>query len=309
MDKLMSMKVFAAVAKHESFSAAAIELNISRAMASKHIGQLEKSLNVRLLNRTTRHLSLTEAGKAYQEKVSTILSEIDEAEFAVGRLHTEPRGKLKILAAPSFGSFHLARAFNDYQSQYPEVSIEMILTDHVPDLFEEEAIDLAIYPGNPEDSALIARKIAGTRIVVCGAPDYFKKRSAPRTLEDLQQHNCLTISHYRSSLSEWKFIRDGKEVNLFPAGNLKTNTADPLRIAAINGCGLVQLPAYMVGLDINEGLLVPVLETYEPEDLPIYAIYSHRKYLSAKVRSFVEFITALYQPVPYWDKWIAGKNL
>ena len=302
------MRVFITVARLGSFSAAADELGISRAMASKHINQLETSLGVRLMNRTTRQMSLTEAGKAYQETVAIILADIDEADFAVGRLQTEPRGKLKIMAPPSFGSFHLARAFNTYQNQYPDVTIEMILTDRYPDLFEEEAIDLSIYPGHLEDSTLIARKLATTRIVICGAPDYFKKRGIPKTLEDLQQHNCLTISHHRSLLSEWKFIVDGKEISLFPSGNLKTNTADPLRIAAINGCGLVQLPTYMVGLDINEGLLLPVLERYEPEDLPIYAVYTHRKYLSAKVRSFVDFMCERYQPTPYWDKWIEGRK-
>lgn len=307
MDKLACMKVFTTVARLGSFSAAAEELGISRAMASKYINHLETSLGVRLMNRTTRHLSLTEVGKAYQEKVNTILAEIDETEFAARSLHTEPRGQLKIMALPSFGSFHLARAFGAYQNRYPEVMIEMILTDRAPDLFEEEGIDLSIYLGKLEDSTLIARKLATTKMVVCGAPDYFKMRGIPKTLNNLKQHNCLTISHYRSSLSEWKFIVDGKEISLFPAGSLKTNTADPLRIAAINGCGLVQLPTYMVGLDIKAGLLLPVLEEYEPEDLPIYAVYSHRKYLSAKVRSFVDFMCELYQPTPYWDKWIEGK--
>jgi len=303
----MSMKVFAAVARCGSFSAAAAELKISRAMASKHIGQLENSLNVRLLNRTTRHLSLTEVGKAYQEKVAAILTEIEETEISVTRLHAEPRGKLKILAPPSFGSFHLARAFSEYQERYPDVMIEMILADRAPDLFEEEGIDLAIYLGNLEDSTLIARKLASTRIVVCGAPDYFTKKGTPGTLADLANHNCLTLSYRQNVLSEWKFIIDGKETTLHPKGNLMANTADPLRIAAIQGCGLIQLPTYMVGLDIRSGELVPVLREYEPEELPIYAVYIHRKHLSTKVRTFVDFMYEHFQPTPYWDSWIKKK--
>lgn len=307
MDKLMCMKVFATVARCGSFSAAAVELNISRAMASKHIGQLENSLNVRLLNRTTRHLSLTEVGKAYQEKVVTILTEIEETEISVTKLHAEPRGKLKILAPPSFGSFHLARAFSAYQERYPDVMIEMLLADRTADLFEEEGIDLAIYLGKLEDSTLIARKLASTRIVVCGAPDYFTRKGTPHTPADLANHSCLTMSYRRNILSEWKFIIDGEETVLHPKGNLMANTADPLRIAAIQGSGLIQLPTYMVGLDIRSGELVPVLQEYEPEELPIYAVYIHRKHLSSKVRTFVDFMYEHFQPIPYWDSWIKEK--
>lgn len=304
------MKVFAAVARLGSFTAAADELRISRAMASKHVSQLETSLNVRLINRTTRHLSLTEVGKAYQDKVITILTEIEETETAVTSLHAEPRGKLKIMAPPSFGSFHLARAFTVYKGKYPEVTIEMLLTDRTPDLFEEEGIDLAIYLGEPEDSTLIARKLASTRIVVCGAPDYFAKKGTPATPADLAQHNCLTLSHHRSSLSGWNFIVAGKEKTFHPAGNLKANTADPLRIAAIDGCGVIQLPTYVVGLDIKSGKLVPVLQEYEPEKLPIYAVYIHRRQLSTKVRTFVDFMYDYFRPIPYWERWVevVGKN-
>lgn len=308
MDKFTCMRVFAAVVRLESFSAASDELGISRAMASKHISQLENHLNARLLNRTTRRLSLTGVGKAYYEKTSHILAEIEETETAVTSLHAEPRGLLKIMAPPSFGSFHLARAFSAYKEHYPDVMIEMLLTDRTPDLFEEEGIDLAIYVGEPEDSTLIARRLSATRIVVCGSPDYLAQKGTPRTPKDLAEHNCLTLSHYQSSLSEWKFIVNGKELRLHPSGNLKANTADPLRIAAINSCGLVQLPAYMVGLDIRSGKLLPVLQEYEPEKMPISAIYIHRRQLSAKVRTFVDFMHEYFGPVPYWEKWVVKKT-
>lgn len=308
MDKLSAMKVFAAVARLGSFSAAADELGISRAMASKHIGQLENHLNVRLFNRTTRHLNLTEVGKAYQDKVNTILSDIEETELAATSLHVEPRGKLKIMAPPSFGSFHLARAFCIYKERYPGVTIELLLTDRTPDLFEEDGIDLAIFLGQPEESSMVARKLASTRIVVCGSPAYLANKNVPATPADLVNHNCLTLSHHRSSLSAWKFIIDGKDTVFHPNGNLTANTADPLRIAAINGCGLVQLPTYLVGLDIRSGKLVRVLEDYEPDELPIYAIYIHRRHLSNKVRTFVDFMSEYFQPVPYWDDWMT-KNV
>ena len=302
----MSMRVFTAVARMGSFTAAAEDLGISRAMASKYINHLENKLDVRLLNRTTRQLNLTEVGIAYLERINPILAELEETEQAIAQLHTEPKGTLKIMSPPSFGSFHLARIFNDYKDKYPDVSIEMVLTDRNPDLFEE-GMDLAVFLGEMNDSSLIARKIATTRIVVCGAPAYFEKKGIPRTPADLDHHNCLTLSQ-RTAMFDWKFIIGGKPVILTPMGNLRTNTADPLRIAAIKGCGLVQLPSYIVGLDIKSGRLQPVLEEYEPTELPIYIVYIHRRHLSAKVRTFVDFITGNFQPVPYWDNWIKEKQ-
>ena len=298
----MSMQVFIAVARTGSFTAAAEELGISRAMTSKYINHLENQLDIRLINRTTRQLNLTEVGKAYLERINPILTELEETEQAVAQLHTKPRGILKIMSPPSFGSFHLARIFKDYKEKYPDVSIEMVLTDRNPDLFEE-GMDLAFFLGEMNDSSLIARKIATTRIVVCGAPGYLAQNGIPATPADLKHHNCLTLSQ-RTALSEWKFIIDGKPVSMNPTGNLRTNTADPLRIAAIKDCGLVQLPSYMVGLDIKSGRLRPVLEMYEPPKLPIHIVYIHRRHLSAKVRTFVDFMSAIFQPVPYWDNWI-----
>ena len=302
MDKLTGMKVFAFVARLGSFSAAAEELGISRAMASKYMNFLESELGIRLLNRTTRQLSLTEVGSVYRERINNILAEIEDTELAVTHLQTEARGTLKIISPPSFGSFHLARSFSEYKERYPDVEIELILTDRTPDLFEE-GVDLAIYLGELDDSSLIARKLAAARIVVCGAPEYLATNGIPETPADLEQHNCLTLSH-RTALSEWKFLINSEKTIMHPSGNLRANTADPLRIAAIKGCGLVQLPSYIVGLDILSGRLQPVLEQYEPEELPIYVVYIHRRHLSTKVRTFVDFICEQFQPEPYWDEWI-----
>jgi DNA-binding transcriptional LysR family regulator len=302
MDKLTSMKVFAAVARLGSFTAAAEELGISRAMASKYMNYLENNLDVRLLNRTTRQLSLTEVGSTYQERINNILAEIEETEQAITQLQTEPRGTLKIMAPPSFGSFHLARILGRYKDRYPRVVIEMILTDRAPDLFEE-GLDLAIWIGELEDSDLIARKLATSRNVVCGSPEYFVRNGIPQTPADLEQYNCLTFST-RTPFSDWKFMINGKLTTLHPTGTFRSNSADPLRIAAINNCGLVQLPSYIVGLDIQSGHLQPVLKKYEPEPLVINAVYIHRRHLSTKARTFVDFISEQFQPVPYWEKWI-----
>ena len=302
MDKLTGMKVFAAVARLGSFSAAASDMNISRAMASKYINDLESNLGARLINRTTRKLNLTEVGQAYYEKISNILTEIDEVDLSVTELQTEPMGTLKIMSPPSFGSFHLARAITGYKEQFPNVNIELILTDSIPDLIEE-GMDMAIQLGTLEDSNVVARQLSTSRLVVCGSPEYFNKNPAPKTPHQLRDHNCLTLIQ-PLPISDWKLKINGEEKKIDVSGNLKSNMADSLRIAAINGCGLIQLPSYMIGLDIKSGRLVPVLEDFEPDELPIHALYAHRKYLSAKVRTFIDYIQSYFRSPPYWDEWI-----
>jgi DNA-binding transcriptional LysR family regulator len=301
MDKLTSMKVFSMVAKLRSFSAAAEKLKISRAMASKHVQYLENNLGVRLLNRTTRHLSLTEVGTSYQERVNVILADIDDADLAITQLSSEPRGILKIMAPPSFGAFHLARVITSYNNIYPEVSIELILTDRHPDLVEE-GMDMAFHVGPMHDSSLVARKLATARMVVCGSPEFLDKKGPPKTPADLDNYNCLLFTP-RIPINEWQFTINGKEKSQHITGTFRSNVGDALRVAAIKGAGLVQLPTYMVGLDIKSGRLLPVLGVFEPAEKPIYAIYSHRKYLSAKIRTFVDFIYDLLHPIPYWDEW------
>ena len=295
MDRLTAMKVFSAVARLDSFSAAAKELNISRAMASKFINDLEGNLGVRLLSRTTRKLSLTEAGNTYFEKINNILIEIEEADRSVSEMQTEPVGMLKMMSPPSFGSFHLARAITGYKELYPKVSIELILTDSTRDLIEE-GMDMAIQLGSLDDSNIIARQLSSSRLVVCGSPEYFSRNDIPESPRELSNHNCLRLIR-NQPIYDWRFKIDDKEIKIDVSGNLKSNMADSLRIAAINGCGLVQLPTYMVGLDIKAGRL-------RPDALPIHAVYAHRKYLSAKVRTFIDFIQTYFQSPPYWDEWM-----
>lgn len=301
MDRLTAMKVFATVASLGSYSAAAEKLKISRAMASKHVQYLENSLGARLLNRTTRHISLTEVGKSYQERINAILLDIDDAELAITQLNSEPRGTLRIMAPPSFGAFHLARFIASYNSSYPDVIIEMLLSDRTPDLVEE-GLDMAIRVGAMDDSSLVARKLASARMVICGAPEFIAKYGRPETPADLDRYNCLLFTP-RIPANEWQFTINGKETSQHITGTFRSNVGDALRVAAIKGCGLVQLPTYMVGLDIKSERLIPLLGEFEPPEKPIYAVYSHRKYLSAKIRTFVDFLSELLHPIPYWDEW------
>jgi len=302
VDKLISMQVFEKVAKHNSFTAAARDMGLSKAMVSKHIASLENSLDVLLLNRTTRRLSLTESGAAYLERVKNILADIEEMELAVSTLSSEPRGTLKLSAPTSFGSFHLARAIGGYKQIYPDVHIEMILTERLHDLVED-GLDLAIHVGHLDDSSLIAKRLASARMIVCGSPAYFEKHGIPETPEDLIYHQCLIYSP-RTPANEWIFKKDNKKFNVRVSGDIRSNIGDALRVAAMQDSGLIQLPTYMTGLDIKAGRLQAVLENYEPPESPINALYLHRKHLSAKVRTFVDYLYDILHPVPYWDEWM-----
>jgi len=301
MDKLTAMKVFLEIARQGSFTAAAEHLEISRAMATKHLAQLENDLGARLLNRTTRRLSLTEVGQAYQDRCQHILAEIEETELAVTQLHSQPRGTLKITAPASFGAFHLAPAAADFMHQYPEVSVDLDLTDRFIDLVEE-GMDMGVRVGMLEDSSLIARHLTSTRMVVCGAPSYFEEYGQPHQPDDLRQHRCLVFGYPVSNV-HWEFKLEGRAHQVHVNGPLRSNIGDALRMAAIQGTGLIRMPTYIVGKEIRNGRLQTVLEEFEPEPHPIHAVYMHRRHLSAKVRAFVDFLYQRFQPYPYWEDW------
>jgi DNA-binding transcriptional LysR family regulator len=301
------MLVFTKVAKAGSFASAAKELGLSRAMATKHVMQLENGLGIRLLNRTTRNLSLTEVGMVYLERCLQILDEMEEMEIAVTRLQTEPRGTLKVNATPFFGAYHLAPAIAAYMEAFPEVNVELVLQAGYIDLIEE-GFDLAIHLDEMRDSSLIARKLGSSQRIVCGSPQYFKKHGIPKTPDDLRKHNCLTNSSLPPR-DQWQFSIPGGETTVVKVtGNMEANVADALRMAAINGLGLVLLPTYMVGQDIRKGRLTPVLTDYVPAPLEIHAVYPHRKHLSAKVRTFVDFLSERFHPKPYWEDWADGQE-
>ncbi len=305
MDKLTSMRVFVKVAQSGSYAAASKELGISRAMATKHVMHLENTLGVRLLNRTTRRISLTEAGTAYLDRCLQILEDIEEAELAVTSLHAEPQGLLRVSAPPFFGAFHLAPTIADYLKQYPKVRVDLVIRGGAVDMLAE-GLDIAIRLGELPDSSLIARKLASSPRMVCGAASYFKKYGRPKVPQDLRQHNCL-INMGSEPRDFWRFVGPDKEqITVRVSGTLRANTADPLRLAAIHGAGLVVLPTYMAGQDLSKGRLEAVLEEYELPAMDIYAVYPHRRHLSAKVRTFLDFLAERLYPIPYWEKWRSG---
>ena len=288
MDKLTSMNVFVRVAKAGSFAGAARDLNISRAMATKHIMSLESTLDTRLFNRTTRSLSLTEVGLSYLERCQQVLLDVDEMEAAVTHLQSEPRGLLKISAPPVIGATHIAPALAEFLKLHDDLAVEIILQGSQVDLIDE-GVDIAIYLGKLEDTSLVARKLASSGLVVCGSPAYFERYGIPNEPEDLIHHSCL-VNWAIAPRDKWKFkgVLGEREVKV--TGRMQANVADPIRMAADDGLGMVMLPKYIVGRDIEKGKLQVVLEEYSIAPLDIHAVYPHRKYLSAKVRDFLEFL-------------------
>jgi len=294
VDKLTSMNVFVRVARGGSFASGARELGISRAMATKHIMQLEGSLGTRLFNRTTRSLSLTDVGASYLERCQQVLLDVEEMEAAVTHLQTEPRGLLKISAPPVIGATHIARAVAEFLKIYTDLTIDMVLQSSPGDLIEE-GIDIAIYLGALDDTSMVARKLASSSLVVCGSPDYLAKNGVPKFPEDLLQHSCL-VNWAIAPRNKWQFKGESGLKIINVTGRMQSNAAHTIRIAAINGLGLVMLPIYVVGSDIEKGALKVVLENYSLPPLDIHAVYPHRKYLSAKVRSFIDFLQDWLEP-------------
>lgn len=288
MDKLTSMNVFVRVAKAGSFAGGARELAISRAMATKHIMQLENSLGTRLFNRTTRSLSLTDVGASYLERCQQVLQDVEEMEAAVTHLQTEPRGVLKISAPPVIGATHITRAIAEFLKIHPDLTVDLILQSTHGDMIDE-GIDIAIYLGNLDDTSMVARKLASSSVVVCGSPEYFDRYGIPEKPEDLLNHSCL-VNWASSPRNKWHFKSPAGNVTMVVSGRMQANVADALRVAAIEGLGLVMLASYVVSRDIEKGKLKPVLENYTLPPLDIHAVYPHRKYLSAKVRRFLEFL-------------------
>ena len=288
MDTFISMKVFATVVDAGSFAAAADRLDMSRAMTSKYVSNLEDHLGTRLLNRTTRRLSITESGNVYYQRCVQILADVMEAEQVAGHLSATPRGVLKITMPLAFGLHRLGPVIADYVSRYPEVKLDISLSDRKVDLIED-GFDLAIRIGALPESGLIARKLGINRTIICASPGYLKRHGVPKTPEDLARHSCLGYT-YTNSGDAWSLSRSGQDLPISIAATIKADNGDLLRLAALSGAGLIFQPHFIVEEDLQAGRLVQVLAEYASRELGIYAIYPSRKHLSAKVRTFVDFL-------------------
>jgi DNA-binding transcriptional LysR family regulator len=301
MDRLAVLETFVKVSETQSFSEAARRLRSSKSAVSRQVAALEAELGARLFHRTTRSLTLTEAGRGYFERASRILADLEDANLSVSQLQSAPRGRLRVNAPMSFGFLHLAPALNDFLVRYPEVEVDVTLNDRFVDLVDE-GFDVAVRIGSLADSSLVARKMAPIRRVVCASPAYLKARGVPKSPGDLKNHDCLCNSNVTQA-REWRFItEDGKPWPVEVKGRLSANNGDTLRVAALRGFGFVQLPTFIVGDDAKAGRLVTVLDKFIDQDMTLNAVYPHSRHLSPKVRAFVDFLAERFGPRPYWDR-------
>lgn len=304
MDHLTSLRVFTKVVESQSFTEAASQLGLSRAMASKHIQALENRLAVRLLNRTTRKLSLTEAGTAFYTRTAQLLGDLDDAESEVSDLHTSPRGLLKVNAPMSFAVLQLSTMLPDFLAENPDMQVELTLNDRRVDLVDE-GYDMAIRIGDLEDSSLIARRIAPARLVACASPTYLQRHGTPHHPGDLAGHRCLIYTLSRRP-GHWVFQGPDGRVSVDVSGPLRSNNGDILRQAAVEHQGVAIQPTFIVGPDIMAGDLVPVLCDWRVPEYGLYAVYPQNRHVSAKLRAFVDFLVKRLGPEPPWDReWLA----
>jgi DNA-binding transcriptional LysR family regulator len=288
------------VVRSGSFTAAADKLNLSKSVVSKYVTRLEDRLEARLLNRTTRRLSLTEVGQAFYQRSQRGLAEIEEAESEVSRLQGEPRGELRLSSPMSFGILHLAPSLPAFQQRFPDLSVDMVLDDRRTDLVEE-GFDLAIRIGELPDSTLVARRLGPCRHVVCGSPEYFARHGVPQSPQDLADHPALTY-RYQDAPSEWRLVdRDGNYHQVAIDSRLQMNNSLAVREALLKGAGVTLTPSFVVGADIRAGRLKAVLTEYRALEVSIYAVYPQRKHLSPKVRAFVDFLSERIEDPPYWE--------
>ena len=300
MDRLGAIQVFAQVVETGSFAKAADRLGLSTSAASRYVAELESHLQTRLLNRTTRRVSLTESGRAFYERAVQLLADLAEAEEEASSAAVVPRGTIRLTTSVNFGVRHVAPAIADFLAEHREVRFDVSLSDRVVDLVEE-GFDLAIRVGPPGPENLVARKLGETRLVPCASPDYLAKHGAPKAPEDLARHDCFTYE-YVSPRHVWRFRdRSGAERAVRVSGSLHSNNGDLLSEVAARGAGIVFEPAFIVGPDVRAGRLVPLLQDFEPLPLPIYAVYPSRKHLSAKVRRFVEFLIERFASAQDWS--------
>lgn len=301
MDPLTDVVCFVAVVEEGSFTAAADALGLSRAAVSKQVSRLEARLRARLLNRTTRRLSLTEAGQVFHAQARRGLHDIAEAESAVAQLQGAARGMLRLNVPMSFGILHVAPAVGAFLARFPEVRIDMRLDDRKVDLVEE-GFDVAIRIGQLPDSSLVARRLCACPRVICATPAYLRSQGEPRVPADLARHAAVLYS-FAESPAQWDLTDPaGRAVAVPVAGPVRINNSLALREVLLADTGLALVPRFIVGPDLRAGRLKAVLPGYRPREVSIYAVYPGRRHLSPKVRAFVDFFAELLSRQPDWSR-------
>ena len=300
MTDLNLMAIFARVVEAGSFAEAARRMATSRSAISKAVAKLEKELGARLLNRTTRYLSLTEIGASVSEHCTRMLSEAEQARKLVDSLTTAPRGLLRVSASVAFGTLHIAPALAVFLSRYPEIRIDLTITDRWVDL-AEEGYDVAIRVTGAPPPNWVARKLAPVRRKLCATPGYFDQRGVPQSPADLVQHNCLDYTR-SGEQGHWRFTGPDGDISVPVTGPLHVDDDEALSQAVLGGLGIGLLPTFIIGKDLQSGKLQAALSEYIPVEQHVYAMYLPTRHLPSKVRVFIDFLLDHIGTDPYWDR-------
>ncbi|MDK8461946.1 LysR family transcriptional regulator [Marinobacter sp. SS13-12] len=300
MDRIDAMRAFVTVVNEGTFTRAADRLGLSPQLVSKYVSQLEQHLAVRLLNRTTRKIHLTEAGTRFHQRAQQVLNDIDDMENQLDDLQTRAQGLLRVSAPVSFAIRHMAPLLSEFQQAHPAVGIDLQLNDRKVDIVEE-GFDIALRIGHLKSSSLIAKRLAPVRLALCAAPAYLEQYGTPERPEDLRDHRYLRYSYMDMdagpAVHKWLQGRDRDDTR-----EMISNNGDVLIEAAIAGAGIALQPTFIAGAAIREGKLKVILPEHEPEPMALYAVYAHRQLLASKVRSFIDFIDGFFGEPPYWDR-------
>ena len=301
MDRLRAYEVFVTVVSRGNFTRAADVLETSPANVTRYVNELEAHLGTRLLNRTSRRLSLTEGGETLYARCKSILDDVAETEGLVSSASVEPRGRLRINAPVSFGILHLAPLWPDFMRKYPQVELDVTLIDRVVDIVDE-GYDLAIRISRAGSTNNAARKLATSRNSLCASPTYLARCGHPATPADLIGHRCIGYS-YAATGDEWQLIDGESEVHTVKVNcHMHSNNGDTARAAALAGQGVIWQPTFLLGNDLRAGKLIQVLPEYRLPDIDILALYPSRRHLSAKIRAMIDFLVDAFDDVPPWDR-------
>ena len=298
-DRLSDIQAYVRAVELKSFTAAAERLGVTRSAVGKSVARLEQALGVRLLHRTTRSIGLTEEGAAYYEHCLCALQELQEGELAAMQQGSRPVGILRLDLPVAFGRRHVVPLITGYLRRWPDVSVQASFSDHFVDLIAD-GVDLCIRIGGEDDSRLVSRVLAPNRLIVCAAPAYLANHDMPSTPADLKDHDCITFGNGGRVL-DWRFRDGARAWSQSVSGRLRIGHAESVRDAVLDGAGLAQLDAYIVGDDIRAGRLIPVLTAFSADGPPIRAVYPHRRYLAPKVRLFLDAAVAACRTAPWND--------
>jgi DNA-binding transcriptional LysR family regulator len=300
VDRLRAYQIFVAVVSQQSFVRAAKALDTSPANVTRYVNELETHLGTRLLHRNSRKISLTEAGEIFFDRGKSILQQITEVE-ALASNSSKPRGKLRINASVSFGVRYLAPLWPAFMEQHPNVALDVTLDDKVVDLVAE-GFDMAVRISREGSASYVARKLAASRDVVCASPAYVRRNGSPRVPADLARHICIGYT-YAPRSGKWRFTDGEGTVHTVPIHSaMQTNSCDTGRAAALSGAGIIWQPLFMVGDDIKEGRLLPLLQDYHLPAVDVWAVYPSRRHLSAQVRAMVDFLANAFKEGQVWGR-------